>query len=164
MATDKPDYADRSNDRNEFGDRIEYSEHNDRIDRTTRTDKSLGTLFSDLTRNTVDLVRQEIALARAEMSQKISNAQGGITEIAIGAAILLAGLFIILQAIVNAVAMLLPPDLAPWLAPLLVGVVIALVGYGMLKAGSKKLQPDNLLPHRTMDSLKRDKNVAQERV
>jgi hypothetical protein len=158
MATDKTDYADRSNDRNEFGDRIE------RTDRVERTDKPLGALFSDLTRNTVDLVRQEIALARAEMSQKISNAQGGITEIAIGAAILLAGLFIILQAIVAAVAMLLPPELAPWLAPLIVGVVIALVGYGMLKAGSKKLQPDNLMPHRTMDSLKRDKHVAQERV
>src|SRR5690606_18601166 len=87
-----------------------------------RNDKPLASLFSDLTRNIVDLVRQEIALARAEVSQKISNAQGGLTELAIGAAILLAGLFIILQAIVNAVAMLLPPNLAPWLAPLIVGV------------------------------------------
>lgn len=135
----------------------------ERVERVERTDKPLASLFSDLTRNTVDLVRQEIALAKAEVSQKISTAQGGITEIAIGAAILLAGLFIILQAIVNAVAMLLPPNLAPWLAPLIVGVVIALIGYGMLKAGSSKLEPDNLMPHRTMDSLKRDKAVAEER-
>lgn len=140
------------------------TERTERIERTERTDKPLASLFSDLSHNVVDLVRQEIALAKAEVSQKITTAQGGITEIAIGAAILLAGLFIILQAIVNAVAMLLPPNLAPWLAPLIVGVVIALIGYGMLKAGSSKLQPDNLLPHRTMDSLKRDKAVAQERV
>lgn len=144
--------------------RTDHTTRTEQTLRSERADKPLGTLFTDLTRNIVDLVRQEIALARAEVTQKISTAQGGITEIAIGAAILLAGLFIILQAIVAAVAMLLPPNLAPWLAPLIVGVVIALIGYGMLKAGSSKLQPDNLLPHRTMDSLKRDKAVAQERV
>ncbi len=127
-----------------------------------RNDRPLASLFTDLTRNMSDLVRQEIALARVEVSQKISNAQGGVTELAIGAAILFAGLFIILQAIVNAVAMLLPPNLAPWLAPLIVGLVIAVIGYIMLKAGSAKLQPDNLMPHRTMDSLKRDKTVVQD--
>jgi predicted phage tail protein len=129
-----------------------------------KSDKSLPTLFSDLTRETVDLVRQEIALARAEMSEKVSTAQGAITSVAIGAAILLAGLFIILQAVVNAVAMVLPPEMAPWLAPLIVGAVIAIIGYAMLKGGSSKLQPSNLMPHRTLDSLRRDKAVAEEKV
>lgn len=128
-----------------------------------KTEKSLPTLFADLTRETVELVREEIALARAEVSQKISSAQTGVTSVAIGAAILLAGLFIILQAVVAAVAMFLPPEMAPWLAPLIVGVVIALIGYGMVKGGSKKLKPDNLMPHRTMDSLRRDRAVAQEK-
>jgi uncharacterized integral membrane protein len=129
-----------------------------------KNDRSLATLFSDLTRETVNLVRQEIALGRAEISQKISSAQTGVTSVAIGAAILLAGLFIILQAIVNGVAMVLPPEMAPWLAPLIVGVVVAIIGYVMLKAGSSKLQPDNLMPHRTMESLVRDKNVAKEKM
>jgi hypothetical protein len=131
---------------------------------TDKNDKSLATLFSDLTRETVDLVRQEIALGRAEMSQKISTAQTGIMSVAIGAAVVLAGLFFILMAVVNAVAMVLPIELAPWLAPLLVGVIVAIIGYAMLKAGSSKLQPDNLMPHRTMDSLVRDKNVAKEKI
>ena len=129
-----------------------------------KNDKSLGTLFSDLTRETVDLVRQEIALGRAEISQKISTAQTALTSVAIGAAIVLAGLFIILQAVVNGVAMVLPPEMAPWLAPLIVGLVVAIIGYLMLKAGSAKLKPDNLMPHRTMDSLVRDKNVAKEKM
>ncbi|HEY4541783.1 MAG TPA: phage holin family protein [Noviherbaspirillum sp.] len=126
-------------------------------------DKSLPSLFSDLTRETLDLVRKEIALARAEISQKISGAQAGLTSLAVGAAILLAGIYILLQAVVNGVAMLLPPNLAPWLAPLIVGVVIALIGYGMVKGGSAKLKPDNLMPHKTMDSLRRDKHVVQEK-
>jgi divalent metal cation (Fe/Co/Zn/Cd) transporter len=129
-----------------------------------KNDKSLATLFSDLTRETVDLVRQEIALGRAEISQKISTAQTALTSVAVGAAIVLAGLFIILQAIVAGVAMVLPPEMAPWLAPLIVGLVVAIIGYVMLKAGSAKLKPDNLMPHRTVDSLVRDKNVAKEKM
>ncbi|HEY0845887.1 MAG TPA: phage holin family protein [Noviherbaspirillum sp.] len=129
-----------------------------------KSDKSLPALFSDLTRDVVDLVRQEIALARAEMSLKISQAQTALTSVAIGAAILLAGMFIILQAVVNAVAMILPENVAPWLAPLLVGVVVAIIGYMLVKGGSSKLTAENLMPQKTMDSLKRDKNVAQEKM
>ncbi len=129
-----------------------------------KTERSLPTLLSDLSRETIELVRQEIALGRAEISEKISTAERGLVSIAIGAAILLAGVFILLQAIVNGVAMVLPPELAPWLAPLIVGIVIAVIGYIMVKSGSSRLQPDNLMPQRTMDSLRRDKAVAQEKV
>ena len=129
-----------------------------------KTERSLPTLLSDLSRETIELVRQEIALGRAEISEKISTAERGLVSVAIGAAILLAGIFILLQAVVNGVAMVLPPDLAPWLAPLIVGIVIAAIGYVMVKSGSSRLQPDNLMPQRTMDSLRRDKAVAQEKV
>jgi hypothetical protein len=129
-----------------------------------KSDKSLAALFSDLTRDVVDLVRQEIALARAEMSTKIGSAQAALTSVAIGAAILLAGLFIILLAVVKGVEMILPPSVAPWLAPLIVGAVVVVIGYVMLKGGSSKLTAENLMPNKTMDSLKRDKIVAQEKM
>lgn len=128
-----------------------------------KNEKSLATLFSDLTRDTVELVRQEIALARAELSQKVGTAQGAIASMAVGAAVILAGLFLLLQAVVHGLALLLPPELAPWLAPLIVGAVVAAIGWGMLKAGRSRLDPDNLVPHRTMDSLRRDKAVVQEK-
>ncbi len=129
-----------------------------------KSDQPLSQLFSDLTRDTIDLIRQEIVLARTEMSTKISNAQTALTSVTIGAAILLAGLFIILQAVVNAVEMLLPPEVAPWLAPLIVGIVISIIGYMMLKGGTSKLTADNLMPQKTIDSLKRDKTAVQEKI
>lgn len=129
-----------------------------------KSDLPLSSLFSDLTRDTIDLIRQEITLARTEMSVKISNAQVALTSVAIGAAILLAGLFIILQAVVNAVEMLLPPQVAPWLAPLIVGIAVAVVGYMMLKGGTSKLTANNLVPQKTIDSLKRDKTIVQEKI
>ncbi len=128
-----------------------------------KTEKSLPTLFSDLTRETLDLIRQEIALARAEVSEKISTAEKAMVAIAIGAAIVLAGLLLVLQALVNAVALLLPPEQAAWLAPLLVGVVIAAIGYALISSGRSHLQPENLAPRRTMHSLRRDSAVVQER-
>ncbi|HYD94128.1 MAG TPA: phage holin family protein [Noviherbaspirillum sp.] len=129
-----------------------------------KTDKSLGELFTDLTRDMVDLVRQEIALARAEMSSKMADIQAALISVAVGAAILLAGLFILLLAVVRGVEMILPESVAPWLAPLIVGLAIIGIGYVLLKGGAAKLSADKLMPHKTMDSLKRDKLVAQEKL
>jgi divalent metal cation (Fe/Co/Zn/Cd) transporter len=129
-----------------------------------KSDKSLPSLLSDLTRDMVDLVRQEIALARVEMSRKIGEAQAALVSLAVGAAILLAGLFILLQALVKGVEMLLPPDVGPWLAPLIVGLAVAGIGYVLLKGGSARLTADKLMPNKTMDSLRRDKNMVEEKM
>ena len=129
-----------------------------------KTDKSLGALFTDLTRDMVDLVRQEIALARAEMSSKMADIQTALISVAIGAAILLAGLFILLLALVRGVEMLLPEEVGPWLAPLIVGLVIAGIGYVLLKGGTSKLSVDKLTPHKTIESLKQDKLAVQEKL
>jgi glycerol uptake facilitator-like aquaporin len=128
-----------------------------------KTDTSLATLFSDLTRETVEVIRQEIALARTELSQKVSTAQGALASMAVGAAVLLAGIFLLLQALVRGVATVLPPDMAPWLAPLLVGVVVAGIGWVMLDAGRSRVDPENLVPQRTLHSLRRDKAVVEEK-
>src|SRR5690606_7317954 len=88
-----------------------------------KTERALPTLLSDLSRETIELVRQEIALGRAAISEKVTRAERGLASLAVGAAILLAGVLILLQAVVNGVAMVLPPEMAPWLAPLLVGIV-----------------------------------------
>jgi len=131
---------------------------------TDKTDKSLPSLFSDLARETVDLVRQEMALARAEISQKITSAERGLVALIVGGVIILAGLMLLLQAVVNALGMALPEETAPWLAPLIVGTVVAVIGYVMLKGGRSRLQPDNLMLNRTVESLRRDAAVAQETV
>ncbi len=129
-----------------------------------KTDKSLPALFAELTRETVDLVRKEIALARAEVGEKVSTAQAALVSLAGGGVIILAGLILVLLALANGLAMVLPPEVAPWLAPLIVGVVVMLIGYFMLRSGRSHLSADGLTPHRTVNSLRRDKAVAQEKV
>lgn len=127
-----------------------------------KSDKSLPALLADLSRETVDLMRREIALARAEANEKIGNAKAAATSIGGGAILALAGVVVLLQAAVNGLAMVLPPDMAPWLAPLAVGVVALLVGWAMLKGGSAKLDGEHLKPERTMNSLRKDSALIQQ--
>lgn len=129
-----------------------------------KSDKSLGALFSDLTRDVVDLVRQEIELARVEMSDKLADAQKALVAVAIGGAVALAGALVLLLAVVKGVEALLPPEVAPWLAPLIVGLVVLAIGYVLLKGGTQKLNADTLMPRRTMESLRRDKMLVQEEI
>ncbi len=127
-----------------------------------KSDKSLPALLGDLSRETVDLMRREIALARAEASEKIGNAKAAATSIGGGAILALAGVVVLLQAAVAALAMVLPPDQAAWLAPLIVGIVALLVGLGLLKGGSAKLDGEHLKPERTMNSLRKDGALIQQ--
>jgi hypothetical protein len=129
-----------------------------------KSDKSLPALFSDLMRETLDLVRKEFALARADVGERVQSAQRGITSIAVGAAVTLAGLVVLLLAVVNALARFLPPALAPWLAPLIVGGLVLLIGYLMIKSGQSNLKAENLMPQRSIDSLRTDKAMMQEKV
>ena len=49
----------------------------------SRTDLSLGELFGDLTRDMSALVRQEVQLAKTEMTQKASKAGKDIASMAV---------------------------------------------------------------------------------
>lgn len=127
-----------------------------------REDRSLPSLISDLTQETYTLVRKEVALAKAEMSQKVSQLGSGIASLAVGGAIAFAGVLLLLWAIVNSLAQVLPPDKAAWLSPLIVGGIVAVIGVILLMKGKSSLDAHNLVPQRTLNSLQRDKNLAKE--
>ena len=124
--------------------------------------RSLVGLFSDLWRETQTLVHQEAQLAKAEISQKVSQVATGAGEIAAGGMVLFAGFLVLLFAAVGALQLLIASEHAIWLAPLIVGVVVMVVGYVLLSRGRKQLQAESLVPERTMESLQRDATLAKE--
>ena len=65
-----------------------------------RDERSLGDLFSDLSRETTTLVRQEVQLAKAELTQSATEAARGIGMLVAGGAVAYAGLLFLLLAIV----------------------------------------------------------------
>lgn len=124
--------------------------------------RSLVGLFSDLFRETSTLVHEEAQLAKAEISEKVSQLGTGVAAIAAGGAILFAGFIVLLFAAVNALAMFLPPEHAAWLAPLIIGLIVMIAGYISLSKGRKELKAEGLKPSRTMESLRRDTQLVKE--
>ena len=131
---------------------------------TPQDNRSLGNLISELAQDTTTLVQQEVALAKAEMSEKASQVGRGISTLAIGGVILLAGLFALIDFAIYGLAELLPPDLSPWLGALIVGAILSVIGYVMLQNGRKKIKATTLTPERTATSLQRDKDMVKEQI
>ena len=127
-------------------------------------DRSLVGLFSDLWRETQTLVHQEAQLAKAELSEKVSQVTTGAGEIAAGGAVLFAGFIVLLFAAVGALQLMIPSEHAIWIAPLVVGAVVMIVGYILFSRGRKQLQADSMVPERTVQSLQRDARLAKEHV
>ncbi|HET6576945.1 MAG TPA: phage holin family protein [Gemmatimonadales bacterium] len=126
----------------------------------TGEERSIGELFGELSQDMALLVRQETQLARTEMQQKLSKITTDLVALATGGIVAyLGGL-----ALTAFVILLLidPIGLKPWLAALIVGVVLGVVGWVMLQRGLKELKRTDPTPRRTVDSIKDDIQWAKE--
>ena len=123
--------------------------------------RSVPELLGDLVGQISGLFRKEVQLARAEIGEKLGQAIGGIAFIAVGGVLLLASLIVLLQAVVHLV---IAAGLPPWAANLVVAVVVALVGYLLLRGGIGRLNASSLAPRRTMEQISRDAAIVKEQV
>jgi hypothetical protein len=123
-----------------------------------RDERSLGELFQELSRETSTLIRQEMDLAKAEMTQKVQRAGKDAGFIGAGGAIAYAGFIVIL----GGVAILLGEAMPLWLATLVVGLVVVAVGGGLVLKGKNDLQSLEVAPRHTVETLKEDKEWAKE--
>jgi hypothetical protein len=123
-------------------------------------DKPIGEVASDLTRDISLLVRQEIALARAEISEKGKAAAPGLGMIG-GAGLL--GLMAAGAATACAV-LVLALFLPGWLAALIVALVLTGVAYVLAKRGKEQVQSVGApIPTQTIETIKEDLEWAKTR-
>ena len=114
-------------------------------------ERSLGELISDLVSRAAVLIHEEVALARAEMSTKVSTVSRSAGMLAGGGAIAYAGLLAIVAAIIVALHAVMPW----WTAALLVGLILLAGGYLLIQTGIQTIKRENLAPRRTIGSLRR---------
>lgn len=126
----------------------------------TRDPRSLSELVSALTGDLATLVRKESQLIRAEISEKVSLLQSAAGGVALGGAILLAALIVMLQAAVSALSRIMDPILAG----LVVAGLAGLAGYMMLKAAIARFEPASLKPDRSSRQLQKDIQLVKEQV
>jgi hypothetical protein len=126
-----------------------------------RDERSLGELLSELLQESSTLVRQEVQLAKAELSQNAAEAGRAIASMVVGGAVIYAGLLAIIAA---AILGLGEAGLPWWLAALVVGVAVAVVGALLVSRARSALKEANLAPSQTVESLKEDREWVKEQV
>ena len=114
-------------------------------------DRSLGELFSELSRETGTLIRKEMELATTEMTAKAKTAGGHIAVAAAGGALAHAGLLVLLAAVVIGLTAL---GLPAWLSALLVALLTMGVGYLLVNRGLSGLRSTTVAPTQTIETLK----------
>lgn len=124
------------------------------------TEPSLLGLLRQLTREVQVLFTKELALAKVELNASLQATKAGITAVAGGAIVLLAGFLMLLLSAVFGLSTVMPP----WLAALIVGLVVIVIGLIMLKIGQRQFTPSQLTPERTLDSLQKDKEAVQRQM
>lgn len=123
-------------------------------------ERSLGELFSHLSSNFTLLVRQEVALAKTEMTEKVSRAAKDVASLAVGGLLAFVGLLALVAALILVLTQVV--GIVAWLSALIVGVLIAGTGGFMLTRGLSELRQLDLAPRRTAATLRHDVQWAKE--
>lgn len=122
--------------------------------------EGIGGLIGGIIKDLQDLVRDEIQLAKLELSEdatKIGKAVG----FAAGAALIgVVGFIFLMLAVTYALAQVMDD----WIAAGIVGLVLVIIAAILGVAAKNKLSAASLKPEQTIDSLKEDKAWAQQQI
>lgn len=120
---------------------------------------SLAGLLSRLMDEARALARNEIALAKAEARTAVRDVKLSIAPFAIAGGVLFAGVLTLVATLVLA----LSEVMRPWLAAMIVSIVLLVAGWMLLKAGQRKWAHLGEQFDRTQESLHKDATVVARR-
>ena len=123
-----------------------------------RDNRSIGELITELSRETVTLVRQEVQLAKEEMSQKASRVGKNVGFLVVGGVVVYTGVLAIIAAVIIA----LGHAVSLWLSALIVGLVIAAIGLFLVVKGANTLRQEDPAPQETIETLKEDREWLRD--
>jgi hypothetical protein len=119
---------------------------------------SLRELVGGVAVDARDLVRGEVALARAEVEQKVDRITAGVISLFGAMLLAYAGLIIVLMAAAEALARVIPD----WAASLVIGVIVLVIGTLLAVSARKALAPTGMIPDRTVRNVEADARVIKE--
>ncbi|MEX0619471.1 MAG: phage holin family protein [Pseudohongiellaceae bacterium] len=119
--------------------------------------ESISGLVRGLVADVSTLFSKEISLAKAEMREAAAGIKTGITSMVAGAGLAFAGVLVVLLSAVYGLGQVLEL----WAAALIVGIGALLIGYVMLKAAQRKMEPSAFKPERTFDSVHKDTEATK---
>ena len=121
--------------------------------------KTVSSLVSDALQQFSRLMRSEVALARAEVSEKAKQAMRGGAMLGAAAALALPSLFVLMLALA---ALMIELGLAASLSCLITAVIGFAIAAVLARMGMNRLKADMLVPNRTINQLYRDAATLKE--
>lgn len=124
--------------------------------------RSTPELANDVLNDVTLLMKSEGELARAEVSNSVSQALAGIASLLVAVGVAIVGLTIVLIAL--ALGLTAWFGLEPWVAHLITGGIALAIGAILVGSAKAALSPENLVPTRTAQNLKKDARVVRESI
>jgi uncharacterized membrane protein len=122
--------------------------------------RSLRELLANFSNDASQLVRQEVALAKAELDEKLTRLKKDVAAMALGGVVLGLGVLCLVAAVVLLLSLAMPA----WIAALLVGAALSGVGAWLTMRAKRDIQGVDLKPQQSMNSLRTDFNTMKEAV
>ncbi len=123
------------------------------------TQKSSPNLITTALTQLSTLVRKEVDLARAEVTENVSSAGAAIGFIVAAIVIALTALNVLSAAVVAALAEL---GIEPGWSALIVGGGLGLLAFALITKGTNDLKLSSLAPTRTAKNIQRDAQAVKE--
>ena len=120
--------------------------------RTPSGERSLGELFRELAAETSGLVKQEMALARAEVRQSVRRMARDATGLAIGAGVAAVGGLVLVAFLVALLGDLLGGEY--WLGALIVGGLLVAIGGWLAVRALREMRSASLAAPQTLAELR----------
>jgi hypothetical protein len=138
-------------------------------DTSTPSSTSIAGLLKELRDEASTLVKQQIALAKAELKENATRTGSQVAQIAVGGVVTFVGAIVLLIGIGQLLGILLQAtglsdDTAQWLGPVIVGLVVAIIGWSMLARAKKAIATEAVAPRQTIETLKADQQWAQNKL
>ena len=125
-----------------------------------KQNRSIGDLFSELANELGLLIRQEIALAKVELTEKASRVGLNVGFLVLGGAIAYAALLAFLAALLILLANVMPW----WAAALVVALLVGIVAAVLISKALTALKKTDLAPRQTVETLKEDAQWAKQQM
>lgn len=123
--------------------------------------RGIGDLLGDLGRQVSTLVRKEIDLARLEVTSSVARAGRGAAVAGAGGAVLYAGFLVLLGALVLG---LIEAGLDPWLAALMGGGGVVVIGGVITATGLKQVHRTDMAPTQTAETVRENVEFVKEQI
>ena len=120
--------------------------------------ESWGELIGALAGQLAGLARDEVALARRELEQKLKTVQSAAAVVAIGAFVALIATLSVCAAVIIALA----EYVGPWQSALIVGLTLGAAAGVAILIGVRRFKRTSLKPEKTIETLEENKEWLKE--